>query len=480
MEITTKQSALDEICRSVLKLETEKRTLENDTDEASKNRLNLLDVELSNLKGKQAQLANQWEDEKSIITRIQSIKAEIDKGRGAELKSESLNSLQGQLKAAEGELNEYMKSGKSMLKREVTGNDIAEIISTWTGIPVTKLQQSEKEKLLLLEKELHKRVIGQDTAVRAVAEAIQRSRTWLSDPLRPIASFMFMGPTGVGKTELAKALASFMLNTEEALVRIDMSEYTEKHAVSRLTGAPPGYVGYEEGGQLTETVRRRPYAVILLDEIDKAHSDVFKVFLRMLDEGRVTDSRGRTVSFTNAIIIMTSNVGSQDIPNPTTKDDGTTPNESNYDKIKQRTLDAARSIFPPEFMNRVDEYIVFQPLEPEQINRIVRLQLNRVEKRIADHNMKIQVKEEAIQHLGRLGYDPKYGARAVKRVIQQNVENELAKGILRGEFKDEDTIVIDVALSDGKSPQPKLVIRKLNPNPGGSKEGNSEAPSSTP
>jgi ATP-dependent Clp protease ATP-binding subunit ClpB len=287
------------------------------------------------------------------------------------LKYRSLSSLQRQLESAEKELDEYIKSGKSMLREEVTGDDIAEIVSKWTGIPISKLKQSEREKLLHLEDELHKRVVGQDPAVKAVAEAIQRSRAGLSDPHRPIASFMFMGPTGVGKTELAKALASYMFNTEEALVRIDMSEYMEKHSVSRLVGAPPGYVGYEEGGQLTETVRRRPYAVILFDEIEKAHSDVFNIFLQVLDDGRVTDSQGRTVSFTNTVIIMTSNVGSQYILDT----DDNLPKEIANETIKRRVMDAARSVFRPEFMNRVDEYIVFQPLDRDQINSIVRLQV---------------------------------------------------------------------------------------------------------
>ncbi|KAG2711028.1 hypothetical protein I3760_04G058300 [Carya illinoinensis] len=447
MEITSKPTALDEINRSVLKLEMERLSLMNDTDKASKDRLNRLEAELSLLKEKQAQLTEQWEHEKSVMTRIQSVKEEIDRvnleiqqaereydlNRAAELKYGSLNSLQRQLESAEKELVEYINTGKSMLR----------------------------EELLHLEEELHKRVVGQDPAVKAVAEAIQRSRAGLSDPHRPIASFMFMGPTGVGKTELAKALASYLFNTEEALVRIDMSEYMEKHAVSRLIGAPPGYVGYEEGGQLTETVRRRPYAVILFDEIEKAHSDVFNVFLQILDDGRVTDSQGRTVSFTNAIIIMTSNVGSQYILN---MDDDTLPKELAYETIKQRVLDAARSIFRPEFMNRVDEYIVFQPLDRDQINRIVRLQLERVQVRLADRKITIQVTDAAVQLLGSLGYDPNYGARPVKRVIQQNVENELAKGILRGEFKDEDTVSIDTevtAFSNGQLPQQKLVFKKL-------------------
>jgi ATP-dependent Clp protease ATP-binding subunit ClpB len=303
---------------------------------------------------------------------IQLAEREYDLNRAAELKYGSLNSLQRQLKSAEKELDEYQSSGKSMLREEVTEDDIAEVVSKWTGIPVSKLKQSEREKLLNLEEELHKRIIGQDPAVKAVAEAIQRSRAGLSDPNRPIASFMFMGPTGVGKTELAKALASFMFNTEEAVVRIDMSEYMEKHSVSRLIGAPPGYVGYEEGGQLSEAVRRRPYAVVLFDEIEKAHSDVFNIFLQILDDGRVTDSQGRKISFTNTIIIMTSNVGSQYILNMDEEIDG---GNSTYETIKRRVMDAARNIFRPEFMNRIDEYIVFKPLDRKEISKIVKLQV---------------------------------------------------------------------------------------------------------
>ncbi|TVU46519.1 hypothetical protein EJB05_06060, partial [Eragrostis curvula] len=386
MEITSKPTALDEIDRAVLKLEMERLSLTNDTDKASRDRLSRIEAELSLLKDKQRELTEQWDHEKSVMTKIQSIKEEIDRvnveiqqaereydlNRAAELKYGSLNALQRQLQATEKELDEYQSSGKSMLREEVTQDDIAEIVSRWTGIPVSKLKQSDREKLLYLEEELHKRVVGQDPAVKAVAEAIQRSRAGLSDPNRPIASFMFMGPTGVGKTELAKALASFMFNTEEAVVRIDMSEYMEKHSVSRLIGAPPGYVGYEEGGQLTEAVRRRPYSVVLFDEIEKAHSDVFNVFLQILDDGRVTDSQGRKVSFTNTIIIMTSNVGSQYILN---MDEEGGSSDSAYENIKRRVMDAARNVFRPEFMNRIDEYIVFKPLEREQINSIVKLQV---------------------------------------------------------------------------------------------------------
>ncbi|KAM7267702.1 hypothetical protein ACFE04_009868 [Oxalis oulophora] len=488
MEITSKPTALDEINRSVLKLEMEKLSLEHDTDRASKERLSRIEAELALLKERQTQLTEQWEGEKSIMSHIQHVKESIDRvnleilqaereydlNRAAELKYGTLNELQQLLDVKDEELAKYMSSGKSMLREEVTADDIAEIVSKWTGIPVSKLKQSERQKLLHLEEELHKRVIGQDPAVKAVAESIQRSRAGLSDPRRPIASFMFMGPTGVGKTELAKALAEYLFNTEEALVRIDMSEYMEKHAVSRLIGAPPGYVGYEEGGQLTEIVRRRPYSVILFDEIEKAHSDVFNVFLQILDDGRVTDSQARTVSFTNTVIIMTSNVGSQYIVNA----DESTPKETAYDTIKNRVLEAAKTVFRPEFMNRVDEYIVFQPLDREQIDSIVRIQLERVQRRIADRKMKMLVREAAVKLLGSLGYDPSYGARPVKRVIQQYVENELAKGILRGDFGDEDTILIDTDVTssgNGQLPQQKLVFRKTYYSSAKDKEVFSEA-----
>lgn len=476
MEITSKPTALDEIDRAVLKLEMERLSLTNDTDKASRDRLSKLEAELEQLKQKQKELTEQWEHEKSIMTRIQSIKEELDRvnleiqqaerdydlNRAAELKYGSLMALQKQLEEAEKALAEYQNTGKPMLREEVTSNDIAEIVSKWTGIPISKLQQSEREKLLYLDVELHKRLIGQDQAVKAVAEAIQRSRAGLSDPNKPIASFMFMGPTGVGKTELAKALASYLFNTEAALIRIDMSEYMEKHAVSRLIGAPPGYVGYEEGGQLTEAVRRRPYSVILCDEIEKAHSDVFNIFLQILDDGRVTDSKGRTVRFNNTVIIMTSNIGSQYILN---MDSANGSAESTYDAIKKRVMDVARSTFRPEFMNRIDEFIVFQPLDREQISSIVRLQLERVQERLKEKKITIRVSDSAVQLLGSLGYDPNYGARPVKRVIQQYVENELARGILRGDFKEDDVVFIDTDLSafaSGQLPQQKLTFRKLS------------------
>lgn len=387
MEITSKPTELDEIDRAVLKLEMEKLSLKNDTAPASKERLIKLEHDLSALKQKQLQLNEQWENEKILMNRVRSIKEEIDRvnlemeaaereynlNRAAELKYGTLMTLQRQLEEAEKSLSDYRISGKSLLREEVTDVDIAEIVSKWTGIPLSNLQQTEREKLVLLEDVLHRRVVGQDVAVQSVADAIRRSRAGLSDPNRPIASFMFMGPTGVGKTELAKALAGYLFNTENALVRIDMSEYMEKHAVSRLVGAPPGYVGYEEGGQLTEVVRRRPYSVVLFDEIEKAHHDVFNILLQLLDDGRITDSQGRTVSFTNTVLVMTSNIGSHYILE--TLRNTQESKDAVYDVMKRQVIELARQTFRPEFMNRIDEYIVFQPLDSKQIHKIVEIQV---------------------------------------------------------------------------------------------------------
>ncbi|XP_008796927.2 chaperone protein ClpB3, mitochondrial [Phoenix dactylifera] len=476
MEITSKPTELDEVDRAVLKLEMEKLSLKNDTDKASKERLSKLEADLASLKQKQRELTQHWEHEKALMTRIRSIKEEVDRvnlemeaaereydlNRAAELKYGTLISLQRQLEEAEKNLAEFQQSGNSMLREEVTDLDIAEIVSKWTGIPISNLQQSERDKLVMLEDFLHKRVVGQDIAVKSVADAIRRSRAGLSDPNRPIASFMFMGPTGVGKTELAKALAGYLFNTENALVRIDMSEYMEKHAVSRLIGAPPGYVGYEEGGQLTEVVRRRPYSVVLFDEIEKAHQDVFNILLQLLDDGRITDSQGRTVSFTNCVIIMTSNIGSHYILETLRNTQDT--KDAVYELMKRQVVELARQTFRPEFMNRIDEYIVFQPLDTKEINRIVELQLNRLKDRLKQKKFYLHFTPEAVELLGTLGFDPNFGARPVKRVIQQMVENKVALGVLRGDFKEEDSIIVDASLPSASKdlpPQDKLVIRKL-------------------
>jgi ATP-dependent Clp protease ATP-binding subunit ClpB len=451
MEITSKPEELDEIDRKILQLEMEKLSLQKESDPASRERLERLEKELADLKEEQRTLSAQWQSEKDIITKIQSIKEEIDRvnleiqqterdydlNRAAELKYGKLTDLHRQLQAVETELSQTQGTGKSLLREEVTEADIAEIISKWTGIPLNKLVESEKEKLLHLEDELHQRVVGQHEAVTAVADSIQRSRAGLSDPNRPIASFVFLGPTGVGKTELAKALAAYMFDTEEALVRIDMSEYMDKHNVSRLIGAPPGYVGYEEGGQLTEAIRRRPYAVILFDEIEKAHPDVFNIFLQILDDGRVTDAQGRTVDFKNSIIIMTSNIGSQYILDVAGDD-------SRYDEMRNRVMEAMRGSFRPEFLNRLDELIIFHGLQKSELRNIVQLQVDRLRQRLTDRKMSLKLSSSALDFLAEVGYDPVFGARPLKRAIQRELETQIAKAILRGDFTDGDTIFVDV------------------------------------
>ncbi|CAD5937501.1 Chaperone protein ClpB 2 [Planktothrix tepida] len=451
MEITSKPEELDEIDRRILQLEMERLSLQKESDPASLERLERLESELGTLKEEQRNLSSQWQSEKNVITDIQSIKEEIDRvnieiqqaernydlNRAAELKYGKLEELKKKLKATEAQLEATQTSGKTLLREEVTEADIAEIISKWTGIPISKLVESEMQKLLNLEDELHHRVIGQNEAVTAVADAIQRSRAGLADPNRPVASFIFLGPTGVGKTELAKALASYLFDTEEAMVRIDMSEYMEKHAVSRLIGAPPGYVGYDEGGQLTEAIRRRPYAVILFDEIEKAHPDVFNIMLQILDDGRVTDAQGHTVDFKNTIIIMTSNVGSQYILD-------VSGSESQYEEMRSRVLDAMRASFRPEFLNRIDEMIIFHALQKEELRQIVRLQIERLSKRLADRKMALKLSDSALDFLAEVGYDPVYGARPLKRAIQRELETPIAKAILRSEFVNGDTIFVDI------------------------------------
>src|SRR4028119_309561 len=451
MEITSKPEELDEIDRRLMQLQMEQLSLQKESNPASRERLQRLEKEIADLQEEQRALSAQWQSEKDVIGRIQSVKEEIDRvnveiqqaernydlNKAAELKYGKSTELQASLREAESHLANTQTSGKSLLREEVTESDIAEIISKWTGIPISKLVESEMEKLLHLEDELHKRVVGQHEAVTAVADGIQRSRAGLADPNRPTASFIFLGPTGVGKTELAKALASYLFDTEEALVRIDMSEYMEKHSVSRLIGAPPGYVGYEEGGQLTESIRRRPYAVILFDEIEKAHPDVFNVMLQILDDGRVTDVQGHTVDFKNCVIIMTSNIGSQYILDVAGDD-------SQYEEMQSRVMDAMRTSFRPEFLNRIDEIIIFHALQKHQLRHIVHLQTQRLEQRLADRKMSLKLSDSALDFLAEVGYDPVFGARPLKRAIQRELETQIAKGILRGEFNDGDTIFVDV------------------------------------
>ena len=451
MEITSKPEELDEVDRKILQLEMERLSLQRENDPASKERLEKLEKELANLKEEQAKLNGQWQSEKEVIDQIRTVKEKIeqvnlevqqaerdyDLNKAAELRFGQLTELQRQVKTLEDQLAEKQTSGKSLLREEVLESDIAEIISKWTGIPISKLVESEKEKLLHLEDELHDRVIGQDEAVTAVAEAIQRSRAGLSDPNRPTASFIFLGPTGVGKTELAKALAQSLFDTEEAIVRIDMSEYMEKHTVSRLMGAPPGYVGYEEGGQLTEAIRRRPYSVILFDEIEKAHADVFNVMLQILDDGRLTDAQGHVVDFKNTIIIMTSNLGSQYILDLAGDD-------SKYEEMRSRVMEVMRDNFRPEFLNRVDETIIFHGLKKSELRNIIQIQVKRLASRLEEQKIGLKLSDLALDFLADIGYDPVYGARPLKRAIQRYLETAIAKALLRGEYKAGDTIFVDV------------------------------------
>ena len=451
MEITSKPEELDEIDRKILQLEMERLSLKKEDDKASRDRLNRLERELGDLKEDQSVLNAQWQSEKGGISDLQKIKEEIERvgveiqkaerdydlNRAAELKYGTLTELQKKLDAIETRLTNTHTSGKTLLREEVTEDDIAEIVSKWTGIPISKLVESEMQKLLLLEDELHQRVIGQNEAVTAVSDSIQRSRAGLADPNKPIASFIFLGPTGVGKTELAKALAAYLFDTEEAMVRIDMSEYMEKHAVSRLIGAPPGYVGFDEGGQLTEAVRRRPYSVILFDEIEKAHPDVFNVLLQVLDDGRITDSQGRTVDCKNTIIIMTSNIGSQYILDVVGDD-------SRYEEMRSRVMEALRSSFRPEFLNRIDETIIFHALQKSEIREIVRSHTKFLKQRLLGRGLGLHLTEDALDFIAETGYDPVYGARPIKRLIKRELETTIAKKILQGDFKEGDTIQVDV------------------------------------
>lgn len=455
IEIDSMPEEIDDSTRRINQLEVERAALQKETDAASAERLENLEAELAELKERADALTAQWDLEKSAIERLRDTKAELEEvraeaeraersgelERAAELRYGTLPSLQKALEALQAELEE-LQAGGAMLKEEVDEEDIAEVVSRWTGVPVSRLMEGEIEKLVHLEEHLRVRVVGQEDAVTSIANAVRRSRAGLSDPNRPIGSFIFLGPTGVGKTELARALAEFLFDDERAMVRIDMSEYMERHSVSRLIGAPPGYVGYDEGGQLTEAVRRRPYSVVLLDEIEKAHGDVFNVLLQLLDDGRLTDGQGRTVDFTNAVLIMTSNLGSEFI-------EPDLPDEI----IRERVMGAVQNEFRPEFLNRVDEILVFHRLTKKDLTSIVQIQLRGLEKRLAGRKLHLELTDEAVDWLAERGYDPQFGARPLKRLLQTAIADPLATAVLSGEFRDGDKIVADVADND-------LVLRK--------------------
>ncbi len=448
IEIDSLPTEIDEVERKIIQLQIEIEALKKEKDEASKERLKKLEQELAGLKEKSASMKAHWQAEKEAIQKIRETKERIEEAkleaqkaqregnleRAAELQYGTLIQLEKQLKEENERLAELQKDRK-MLSEEVDEEDIAEIVSKWTGVPVSKMMEGEMEKLLHMEERLRRRVVGQDEAIKAVSNAVRRSRAGLQDPNRPIGSFIFMGPTGVGKTELARALAEFIFDDEQAMVRLDMSEYMEKHTVSRLIGAPPGYVGYEEGGQLTEAVRRRPYSVILFDEIEKAHNDVFNILLQILDDGRLTDGQGRTVDFRNTIIIMTSNIGSRHIQEFGEKD---------YEEMKRLVWNELQAHFKPEFINRVDDVIIFHPLGMEQIKVIIEIQLGRLRKLLADRKLKLELTEAAREKLAEVGFDPHFGARPLKRAIQREIQDPLAMEILAGKFKEGDTVVADV------------------------------------
>jgi ATP-dependent Clp protease ATP-binding subunit ClpB len=449
-EIDSLPTELDEVSRRVMQLEIEREALRKESDAASRDRLGKLEKELAELKSEQERLRANWEVEKQAVGRVRSLKEEIEKtklaidqaqreydlNRVAELKYGKLAQLERDL--ANEEKRGQEQGSRQMIKEEVDEDDIAAIVARWTGIPVTKLLEGEKDKLLRLAEHLHKRVVGQDEAVDAVADAVVRARSGLKDPNRPIGSFIFLGPTGVGKTELARALAEFLFDNENNMVRLDMSEYQERHTVARLIGAPPGYVGYEEGGQLTEAVRRKPYSVILFDEIEKAHVDVFNVLLQILDDGRLTDGHGRTVDFKNTVVIMTSNVGSHLILNYRGGDDPVA-----FERMKNEVLEAMRQQFRPEFLNRVDEIVVFHSLSREDLKQIVEIQLERLRARLAERHIELELTRPAQEHLAAAGYDPNYGARPLKRVIQKELETPIGRLLLKGDLSDGQTVVVD-------------------------------------
>ncbi len=450
MEIDSKPEVLDRLERRLIQLKIEREALKKETDEASRKRLRTLDETVESLSREYADMDEVWKSEKAALQGAATIREEMehlrleleaakrasDLGKMAELQYGRMPELEKRLAQAVAAEDQDTQ----LVRNKVTEEEIAEVVSKWTGIPVSKMLEGEKEKLLRMEGELDRRVVGQDDAVRIVSDAIRRSRAGLSDPRRPNGSFLFLGPTGVGKTELCKALADFLFDTEEAMIRIDMSEFMEKHSVARLIGAPPGYVGYEEGGYLTEAVRRRPYAVILLDEVEKAHPDVFNVLLQVLDDGRLTDGQGRTVDFRNTVIIMTSNLGSQVIQEFS--------GEKNYSRMRSAVMEIVQQTFRPEFINRIDDIVVFHPLGTEQIRKIVDIQLAYLRKRLQERNLDIVLDDSARDRMGEAGFDPVYGARPLKRAIQQQIENPLAQHLLRGDFSSGDTI--QVSVRDGR------------------------------
>jgi ATP-dependent Clp protease ATP-binding subunit ClpB len=446
MQMDSKPESLDRLDRRIIQLKLEQQALKKESDDASVKRLEMLETELNQKEREYSELEEEWKAEKASLTGTQNIKAELeqakitleqarrigDLGRMSELQYGKIPELEKQLAAATQAEGKTMK----LLRNRVTDVEIADVLARWTGIPVARMLESEREKLLRMEEELHNRVIGQNEAVEAVSNAIRRSRAGLSDPNRPIGSFLFLGPTGVGKTELCKALATFLFNSDDAMVRIDMSEFMEKHSVSRLVGAPPGYVGYEEGGYLTEAVRRRPYSVILLDEVEKAHPDVFNILLQVLDDGRLTDGQGRTVDFRNTVVIMTSNLGSDIIQQHF--------GEASYAQMKESVMEVVTHSFRPEFINRIDEVVVFHPLGHAHIKNIAKIQLERLYKRLEEHGYTATLTDAALELLGNTGFDPVYGARPLKRAIQQEIENPLAQQILSGKLIPGKPITVDV------------------------------------
>ena len=452
MEIDSKPESMDKLDRRLIQLKIEREAVRKEKDEASKKRFELLEQEIARLERELADLEELWKAEKAAVQGSQSIKEEIDQVRHeidahtrkgdwqkvSELQYGRLPELEARLKAADAKASSGDQKPK-LLRTQVGAEEIAEVVSRATGIPVSKMMTGEREKLLTMETHLHERVVGQDEAVTLVSDAIRRSRAGLSDPNRPYGSFLFLGPTGVGKTELCKALAQFLFDSEEQMVRIDMSEFMEKHSVSRLIGAPPGYVGYEEGGTLTEAVRRKPYSVILLDEVEKAHPDVFNILLQVLDDGRLTDGQGRTVDFRNTVVVMTSNLGSPEIQRLA---------GSPAAEIKEAVMAEVKVHFRPEFINRIDEIVVFHALGQAHIRNIARIQLKRLEARVEERDMKLEVSDAALDEVAKVGFDPLFGARPLKRAIQQRIENPVAKLILEGKFGPNDVIPVDFKNGD--------------------------------